>query len=100
MKPIRFLALLLIFSLFNASNLFAEEKATTFELQLDPYYSAIGIYNSLTGKPIPLLKGKSETEIYKRLLSKFSSLCESIRYDVGTNLACCPAYNVLWHSAL
>jgi len=71
MKPIRFLALVLIFPLLNTGNLFAEEKVTTFELQLDPYYSAIGVYNSLTGKPIPHLKGKSETEIYKRLLSKF-----------------------------
>lgn len=71
MKPIRFLVLLSIFSLLLAGNSFSEEKATTFELQLDPYYSAIGVYNSLTGKPIPHLKGKSETEIYKRLLSKF-----------------------------
>ncbi|MEA3307526.1 MAG: hypothetical protein U9Q34_07055 [Elusimicrobiota bacterium] len=71
MKPIRLFVLLSIFLLSISGNLFAKEKATTFELQLDPYYSAIGVYNSLTGKPIPHLKGKSETEIYKRLLSKF-----------------------------
>ncbi|PIS46980.1 MAG: hypothetical protein COT17_05750 [Elusimicrobia bacterium CG08_land_8_20_14_0_20_51_18] len=41
---------------------------TTYELQLDPYYTAAGMYNSLTEKPIEKLTGKSESEIYKYLL--------------------------------
>lgn len=48
-----------------------KEKKTTVEIELDPYYSAIGIYNSLTGKPIPHLEVKNELEIYKELISKF-----------------------------
>ncbi|HNW43386.1 MAG TPA: hypothetical protein PKI19_02710 [Elusimicrobiales bacterium] len=47
------------------------EKETTIEIELDPYYSAAGVYNSLTGKPIPHLKVKNELEIYKELISKF-----------------------------
>ena len=47
------------------------EKKTTIEIELDPYYSAIGVYNSLTGKPIPHLEVKSEVEIYKELITKF-----------------------------
>ncbi|HAH32272.1 MAG TPA: hypothetical protein DCL44_08165 [Elusimicrobia bacterium] len=53
---------------------FAEEpaeKKTTCELELDPYYSAFGVYNSLTGKPIPHMKVDSETEIYRELIRKF-----------------------------
>jgi len=47
------------------------ENKTTVEIELDPYYSAIGVYNSLTGKPIPHLKVASELEIYKELITKF-----------------------------
>ena len=47
------------------------EKKTTVEIELDPYYSAIGVYNSLTGKPIPHLEVDSELEIYKELITKF-----------------------------
>lgn len=47
------------------------EKKTTVEIELDPYYSAIGVYNSLTGKPIPHLEVGSELEIYKELITKF-----------------------------
>jgi len=49
----------------------APEKKTTYELELDPYYSAYGMYNSLTGKPIPHLKVESEAEIYKELIKNF-----------------------------
>lgn len=51
----------------------AEEtaKKTTVEIELDPYYSAVGVYNSLTGKPIPHLKVKNELAIYRELISKF-----------------------------
>ena len=47
------------------------EKKTTIEIELDPYYSAIGVYNSLTGKPIPHLEVESELEIYRELIAKF-----------------------------
>ncbi|MCG2726714.1 MAG: hypothetical protein L6420_10800 [Elusimicrobia bacterium] len=70
MKKLSWLiSILLIPAFIFASD--APPKKTSIEVQLDPYYSAIGIYNSLTGKPIPHLKGKSEAEIYKRLFSKF-----------------------------
>jgi hypothetical protein len=49
----------------------APEKKTTYEVELDPYYSAVGMYNSLTGKPIPHMKVDSELEIYRELISKF-----------------------------
>jgi hypothetical protein len=48
-----------------------EGKKTTVEIELDPYYSAIGVYNSLTGRPIPHLKVKNELEIYRQLIKKF-----------------------------
>jgi len=47
------------------------EKKTTVEIELDPYYSAVGVYNSLTGKPIPHLEVDSELEIYRELITKF-----------------------------
>ena len=47
------------------------ENKTTVEVELDPYYSAVGVYNSLTGKPIPHLEVDSELEIYKELVSNF-----------------------------
>ena len=46
-------------------------KKTTYELELDPYYSAFGVYNSLTGKPIPHMEVESELEIYRELIRKF-----------------------------
>ncbi|HAF95882.1 MAG: hypothetical protein A2X34_04950 [Elusimicrobia bacterium GWC2_51_8] len=46
-------------------------KKTTYELELDPYYSAFGVYNSLTGKPIPHMQVDSELEIYKELIKNF-----------------------------
>lgn len=48
-----------------------EENKTTVEVELDPYYSAVGVYNSLTGKPIPHLRVASEAEIYRELITKF-----------------------------
>ena len=48
-----------------------DEKRTKFELELDPYYSSVDLYASLTSKPIPHVGQKSEAEIYKELLKKF-----------------------------
>ncbi|OGR41673.1 MAG: hypothetical protein A2X35_12410 [Elusimicrobia bacterium GWA2_61_42] len=64
-----FTALLLCSSFAAAQD--APEKKTTVEIELDPYYSAFGVYNSLTGKPIQHLEVDSEAEIYKELISKF-----------------------------
>ncbi len=46
-------------------------KKTTVEIELDPYYSAVGVYNSLTGKPIQHLNVKNEAEIYRELIVNF-----------------------------
>jgi len=64
-----FPALLLCCALASAQEI--PGKRTTVEIELDPYYSAVGVYNSLTGKPIPHLQVDSELEIYKELISKF-----------------------------
>ena len=56
-------ALLVLFPLYAGAGEPAEKK-TTYELELDPYYSAFGMYNSLTGKPIPHMKVASELEIF------------------------------------
>jgi len=48
-------------------NIYSGEK-TSYELQLDPYYSAFGMYNNLNQEPIPHLGEKSESEIYYYLL--------------------------------
>lgn len=65
MKALLALSLFLI----PAKPLFSEETPkTTYEIQLDAYYTAAGMYNCLTQKPIEKLKGKSESEIYKYLL--------------------------------
>lgn len=67
------LLMAVLFGLLSAPS-FAEDapgKKTTVEVELDPYYCAVGFYNSLTGKPIPHLEVDSELEIYKELISKF-----------------------------
>ena len=49
----------------------APEKKTTMEVELDPYYTSIGLYNSLTGKPIPHMGAAPEIEIYRELIKNF-----------------------------
>ncbi|MBI3013276.1 MAG: hypothetical protein HYY63_06595 [Elusimicrobia bacterium] len=41
------------------------------EFEVDAYYTSVGLYSSLTRKPIPQLGEKREWEIYKSLLKKF-----------------------------
>lgn len=67
MKILPALLLLLPLSAFSQG----EGKKTTLEIELDPYYSAVGVYNSLTGKPIPHLEVKNELEIYRELITHF-----------------------------
>ena len=47
------------------------DKKTTVEVELDPYYASVGVYRSLTGKPIPHRRGLSEIEIYRDLIRNF-----------------------------
>jgi hypothetical protein len=48
-----------------------EGKKTTVEVELDPYYTSVGLYNSLTGKPIPHMGVVPEVEIYRELIKNF-----------------------------
>jgi len=48
-----------------------QDKKTSVEVELDPYYASVGLYNSLTGKPIPHLGAVSELEIYRELIKNF-----------------------------
>jgi len=48
-----------------------EGKKTTVEVELDPYYASAGLYNSLTGKPIPHMGAVPELEIYRELIKNF-----------------------------
>ena len=48
-----------------------EGKKTTVEVELDPYYASMGVYSSLTGKPIPHLGAVPELEIYRELIKNF-----------------------------
>ncbi|OGS43908.1 MAG: hypothetical protein A3J79_08390 [Elusimicrobia bacterium RIFOXYB2_FULL_62_6] len=42
-----------------------------FEIELDPYYASVGLYKSLTGKPIPHMGAANEVEISRELIKKF-----------------------------
>src|SRR3989339_61427 len=48
-----------------------KDKKTTVEIELDPYYTSAGLYNSLTGKPIPHMGTVPEAEIYRELIKNF-----------------------------
>jgi len=47
-----------------------DKKKIVFEYELDPYYSALDLYVSLTEKPIPDMGERSELEIYRDLLKR------------------------------
>lgn len=49
----------------------AKDKKTTVEVELDPYYASVGVYRSLTGKPIPHLGVVPEIDIYRDLIKNF-----------------------------
>src|SRR3989338_524797 len=66
---------ILLFLFITSYDIFAEEqegeadkKRISLEYELDPYYSSIDLYISLTDKPIPDVGEKEEGEIYKDLL--------------------------------
>ncbi|HBA27435.1 MAG TPA: hypothetical protein DCY98_08615 [Nitrospinae bacterium] len=65
----------LLFLFITTPNTFAEEengtadkKRVSLEYEIDPYYSSIDLFISLTDKPIPDVGEKEEVEIYKDLL--------------------------------
>ena len=66
---------ILLFLFITSFDIFAEEqegeadkKRVSLEYELDPYYSSLDLFISLTDKPIPDVGEKEEGEIYKDLL--------------------------------
>jgi len=69
-----------------------EGKRTQTEIELDPYYTSIGWYRTLTSKPIPDLGEKTEWEIYSELLKK-AYLPRTIVFELSVNpLPCLGTY--------
>ena len=68
------------------STAFAEENARPYSLEyeLDPYYSSVSIYISLTNAPIPDVGEKAEVEIYKDMLLR-SYLPRFILFEASVN---------------
>lgn len=64
----------LMFALLAPADLVAGSEAADlgryveYEFEFDPYYSSLGVYVSLTDKPIPDAGEKSELEVYRVLL--------------------------------
>ncbi|MFH1619689.1 MAG: hypothetical protein ABIG11_07260 [bacterium] len=48
-----------------------EEKRSWFEPEIDPYYTSMGYYRTLTSSPVENLGEKEEWEIYPELLKRF-----------------------------
>jgi len=69
--PLLFFLSLLPAALLAAAEIEKNGKKTSFEFELDPYYVSVGMYNSLTGKPIPHLGSASELDIYRDLVKNF-----------------------------
>ncbi len=63
--------LLLITPLLCAEEKNEHEKRIKVEWELDAYYTSVGLYSSLTTKPIPHMGRKKEWEIYKELMKRF-----------------------------
>lgn len=59
-------------------------KRIDFELDLDAYYSSLGMILNLTDKPIPIVEKKNEIEIYKDLLFN-SYLPRFVLFEVSIN---------------
>ena len=75
-----------------APPLHAEEaNLSEIELELDPYYTSIGWYRTLTEKPIENMGEKTEWEIYRQLLSTFYPRTVVLELSVNP-LPCAGAY--------
>jgi len=73
MSPLPALLPLLIFLLASSpakAQTAAAGKRTEIEFELDPYYTSVGWYRTLTSEPIPNVGQKNEWEIYFDLLKK------------------------------
>ena len=66
-----FCALIFLLPLAPAAMAEDDGKKTTVEVELDPYYASVGLYRSLTGKPIPHMGAVPEIEIYRELVKNF-----------------------------
>ncbi|MFA6433422.1 MAG: hypothetical protein WCW52_01870 [Elusimicrobiales bacterium] len=71
MKPLLTVLMLLLPLCVRSED--SPEKKTTMEVELDPYYASIGLYRSLTGRPIPHMGAVPETEIYSELIKIFTN---------------------------
>ena len=47
-----------------------QASATTFEVEWDPYYTNVGLYQSLTGEPIPEVQFDNEAHVYTDLFHR------------------------------
>jgi len=65
-----------------AGSSFAE---TSFETELDPYYSNAGLYIGLTDKPLPEITSEKETEIYQKMLSSIYSAPRFMLFELSVN---------------
>ena len=81
----------LLFLFITTSNIFAEEengaadkKRVSLEYEIDPYYSSIDLFISLTDKPIPDVGEKEEVEIYKDLLYS-SHIPQFLLFEASVN---------------
>jgi len=81
----------LLFLFITTSNIFAEEengaadkKRVSLEYEIDPYYSSIDLFISLTDKPISDVGEKEEVEIYKDLLYS-SHIPQFLLFEASVN---------------
>ena len=81
----------LLFLFITTPNIFAEEengtadkKRVSLEYEIDPYYSSIDLFISLTDKPISDVGEKEEVEIYKDLLYS-SHIPQFLLFEASVN---------------
>jgi hypothetical protein len=58
---------------------------TSFEVELDPYYSNAGFYIGLTDKPLPEISTEQETEVYQKMLSSISTMPRFMLFELSVN---------------
>ena len=58
---------------------------TSFEVELDPYYSNAGLYIGLTDKPIPEITEDQETRVYHKMLSSITTVPRFMLFELSVN---------------
>jgi hypothetical protein len=58
---------------------------TSFETELDPYYSNAGLYIGLTDKPLPEITTEQETEVYQKMLSSIYRMPRYMLVEFSVN---------------